>query len=452
MLFSRNSLCYVCEMAVFRTFLCLLWLLPGWLHAEAVRVQGVRLWQSPERVRVVLDLNGKPDYRLFTLKAPERVVVDLEAARLDADLKLPKNDWVTALRHGKRGHDGLRLVLDLNHPVRPKSFVLPPQQQYPHRLVLDLEPVSGTRAATRESVSKSTAKKVEEQGRDVLIAVDAGHGGEDAGAIGAKGTREKQVTLAIARELVRQINEQSGMRAFLVRKGDYYIPLKKRYQIARQRGADLFISIHADAFYNRKVKGSSVFVLSPKGASSEAARWLARKENDADLIGGVRLDEKDDLLATVLLDLSQSATRQASQEVAEGVLQALGRVNPLHTGHVEKANFVVLRSPDMPSVLVETAFISNPREEKRLKSARHQKRLAQAIIEGARNYFEKRPPAGTWFAQRRKVRTHVVSRGETLSGIAQQYRVPLGRLKQFNQLKTDRIAVGKVLKIPASNG
>ncbi len=438
-------------MAVFRLFLLLLCVLPGLLQAGEVQVQGVRLWQSPERVRVVFDLDGKPDYRLFTLKNPHRLVIDLQAARLQGALKLPKNDWVQGLRHGRRGQRGLRLVLDLRQAVRPKSFVLPPQQQYPHRLVLDLETGSQTADVPAQPVRKQSVPE-NASGREVLIAVDAGHGGEDAGAMGARGTKEKQVTLAIARELVRQIEQEPGMRAFLVRTGDYYIPLKKRYQLARQRGADLFISIHADAFYNRKVKGSSVFVLSPKGASSEAARWLARKENDADLIGGVRLDEKDDMLATVLLDLSQSATRQASQEVAEGVLGALGKVNPLHTGHVEKANFVVLRSPDMPSILVETAFISNPKEEKRLKSPGHQKKLAQAIIKGARSYFEQRPPAGTWFAQRRKVRTHVVSRGETLSAIAQQYQISLRKLKQYNRLKNDRIAVGEVLKIPAGNG
>ncbi len=441
---------YVLEMAVFRLGI---WLLIGFLgtvQAAAVQVQGVRLWQSPSSVRLVFDLDGRPEYRLFTLKSPDRVVVDLEQAELKTTTRLPDNDWVRALRSGRRGERGLRLVLDLDRPVRVKSFVLPPQENYPHRLVLDLERTGGPEAVAERRPEPTPSGN--ESAREVLIAVDAGHGGEDSGAVGAKGTKEKHVTLAIARELVRQIEAEPGMKAFLVRTGDYYVPLKKRYEIARKRGADLFVSIHADAFYNRRVKGSSVFVLSNKGASSEAARWLANRENKADLIGGVNLVEKDDMLATVLLDLSQSATRQASQEVAQGVLEALGKVNALHTGHVEKANFVVLRSPDMPSILVETAFISNPQEERKLTNPVHQKKLARAIIDGARRYFEQRPPAGTWFAQRRKARTHVVSRGETLSTIARRYRVSLQQLKRFNHLESDRIHVGAELKIPTGNG
>ncbi len=423
------------------------WLLSWCLSLQAaVAVQGVRLWQSPERVRVVFDLDGVPEYRVFSLSDPHRLVVDLQQARLKQSLRIPDNRWIQAIRHGKREGGGLRLVLDLKASVRPKSFVLPPQEQYPHRLVLDLEAHDRTR--------KVVPVQTHEEGRvrDVLIAVDAGHGGEDPGAVGARGTREKAVTLAIARELVRQIRAEPGMDAFLVRTGDYYIPLKQRYQKARERGADLFISIHADAFYNRKVKGSSVFVLSPKGASSEAARWLASRENNADLIGGVNLVERDDMLATVLLDLSQSAARQASVEVAEGVLQALGKVNTLHSGRVEKANFVVLRAPDMPSILVETAFISNPAEEKKLNSSKHRRKLARAIIEGARRYFLQRPPAGTWFAQRRNERTHVVSKGDTLSGIARRYRISLQALKRYNGLDSDRITVGARLKIPAARG
>jgi N-acetylmuramoyl-L-alanine amidase len=312
--------------------------------------------------------------------------------------------------------------------------------------------------------------------RQVVVAIDAGHGGKDQGAHGPGGTLEKNVTLAVARELAAQINRQPGMKAVLTRSSDFYIPLKQRYQIARENNADLFVSIHADSFTNDDARGSSVWVLSPRGKTSEAARWLADRENRADLIGGTTLDDKDDSLAKVLLDLQQGWAMQASDEVAGNVLKALGQLGPTHRGYVERANFVVLRSPDVPSILVETAFISNPAEERRLRDPAHQKKLAEAVMGGVKNYFESTPPPGTWFAAEAARRSgtqlasrknsaagksvagssavmrardvHKVGRGESLSSIARQYGVSVGALKNANQISSNTVRAGTTLTIP----
>ncbi|MDW8479318.1 MAG: N-acetylmuramoyl-L-alanine amidase [Xanthomonadales bacterium] len=286
----------------------------------------------------------------------------------------------------------------------------------------------------------------------MVIAIDAGHGGEDPGAIGPGGTREKDITLAVARALARRVDAEPGMRAVLIRDGDYYIPLRERYMRAREARADLFLSIHADAFHDARARGSSVYVLSPRGASSEAARWLAERENRSDLIGGVSLADKDEMLAAVLLDLSQGATLEASHRAASHLLRALGRVGRVHKRHVERAAFMVLRSPDVPSVLVETAFISNPAEERRLGERQHQERLAEAMLEGIRSHFAELPPPGTLLARRQEEppRRHVVQRGETLSGIARQHRVSVAALRAANGLSSDRVRAGAVLAIPRS--
>jgi N-acetylmuramoyl-L-alanine amidase len=307
--------------------------------------------------------------------------------------------------------------------------------------------------------------------RAVVVAIDPGHGGKDQGAHGPGGTLEKNVTLAVARDLAAEINRQPGMKAVLTRDGDYFIPLKQRYEIARQNNADLFVSIHADSFTSDDAKGSSVWVLSPRGKTSMAARWLADGQNRADLIGGISLDDKDDGLAKVLLDLQQGWAMQASGEVAGNVLKALAKLGPTHRGYVERANFVVLRSPDVPSILVETAFISNPAEERKLRDPGHQKQLATAVMGGVRSYFESTPPPGTWFAvqaaKRNGVRLastsavsaagdsvatqdrHKVGRGESLSSIARRYGVTIGALKSVNQMNSNTVHAGAVLTIPA---
>lgn len=416
--------------------------------AFAAEVSGLRVWASPEKTRAVLDLDRPTDYQLFTLKNPDRVVIDLKNARFSADVRLdPEHDGVIAgVRHGSPNKDTLRVVLDLESGVELKSFLLSPTGQYGHRLVVDLFD------GTRERVAEMTRVVASLQGgdRDVVVAIDAGHGGEDPGAIGKNRTREKDVVLQIARRLKNTIDAQPGMRAVLIRDGDYYLPLRARYEKARQQRADLFISVHADAFKKRSVKGSSVFVLSQRGASSEFARLVADTENAADLVGGVSLDDKDDLLASVLLDLSQSATRQASDRVAAEILASLNRSVTVHKPVIGRANFLVLKSPDVPSVLVETAFISNPTEEKRLTQREFQQTMADAITRGVRNYFYSSPPPGTWIASNRNGTRHVVSRGETLGGIANRYKVSLNTLRKANNLSGDTIHVGRELVIPVS--
>jgi len=279
--------------------------------------------------------------------------------------------------------------------------------------------------------------------RQIVIAIDAGHGGPDSGALGKGGTKEKTVVLAIAKRLAKLVNSEPGMRAYLTRDKDVFITLRQRIRRARNNNADMFISIHADAFKNTKARGASVFVLSERGASSEAAQLLADKENAADLAGGISLEDKDDLLASVLLDLSQTASLEASLEVANTVLSGLKRVGNVHKKHVESASFVVLKSPDIPSVLVETAFISNPAEERKLKTSSHQNKLARAMMSGIRSYFQRNPLPGSTVPQQ-----HTVSRGDTLSIIAQRYQVSMTQLKKTNDLKTSNIKIGQILLIP----
>jgi len=418
------------------------------VHAEALQVQSARLWAAPDSTRVVFDVSGPVEHRLFTLKNPNRLVIDLPNAVIDDKLKqtLTQGGIVKKLRSGPRNKKDLRLVLDLKGPVKPRSFVLKPNEQYGHRLVIDLFDAGAAGKSVPKKVKVSSKPK---QFRDLVIAIDAGHGGEDSGARGRKGTREKDVVLAIARRLATLVEKEPGMKPVLIRDGDYYVGLRKRIEKARKVRADLLISIHADAFRDRRVQGSSVYVISRRGASSEMARWLAARENAADLVGGVSLDDKDDLLAEVLLDLAQSATLEVSNQVADNVLAEMKHVGKMHKKRVQRAGFVVLKSPDIPSLLVETAFISNSSEEKRLKSSKHQQRVARAIMNGVRGYFVANPPVGTRLAKVDS-RKHVIRRGDTLSHIAQRYGVSMTTLRVRNQLRNDRLLVGKVLKIPST--
>jgi N-acetylmuramoyl-L-alanine amidase len=421
-------------------------LLAPWL--SAAQLDGLRLWTAPDHTRLVFDTSAPAEHKVFTLQNPDRLVIDFRAARPGPGFEPAglADKHLRGLRHAKRPDGSLRVVLDLNHAVRPKTFLLEPNASYGHRLVVDLYPVEATRELR---VAKSTQEIV--RSRDVVIAVDAGHGGEDPGASGSRyRTKEKHVTLQIAKRLKRLIDAQPGMRAELTRTGDYYLSLRKRIALAREHRADLFISIHADAFRDTRVRGSSVYVLSRRGASSEAARWLASKENASDLVGGVRLDDKDDVLASVLLDLSQSATQHASLGAADKVYRELGRIGKVHGRRVQQAGFVVLKSPDIPSILVETGFISNPNEEKSLRDPNHQERVATAIMQGVRRYFEQAPPPGTLLAERRDtVRKHVIERGDTLSEIAERYQVSLATLRRENGIRSaNRIRIGQVLVIP----
>ncbi len=310
-------------------------------------------------------------------------------------------------------------------------------------MVVDLYDKGDAREELKESI-KRAAPRDPSKLRDLIIAIDAGHGGEDPGTIGRKGTREKDVVLAIAKELNNLIKRERGMRPVMVRRGDYYVGLRKRTKIAREQRADLLVSIHADSFKDPRVRGSSVYVLSQNGASSEASRWLAEQENAADLVGGVSLDDKDDLLASVLLDLSQTATLSASTDVGTSVLKELGVFGKTHKRRVQRAGFMVLKSPDIPSILVETAYLSNPKEEKRLRTRAHQRKLAKAMAAGVRSYFARNAPRGTRLA----ARSHVIARGDTLAAIAGLYGVSLRDLRKVNTIKGSDIRVGQTLQIP----
>jgi N-acetylmuramoyl-L-alanine amidase len=362
--------------------------------ALAVDVRDVRLWASPDSTRVVLDLSGSAQHSLAVLQNPDRVVLDVAGARLAKGARTPTQGAgsVRQVRLARRPSGELRIVLDLSRPIQAKSFLTTPNAHYGYRLVIDL----GSAARSDKPIKVAHAPA---DARDLIIAVDAGHGGEDPGAIGQNGTREKDVVLAIARELALKISAEAGMRAVLTRNGDYFVPLRDRMRRARAQQADLFVSIHADSIRDRSIDGSSVYILSQRGATDEASRWLAERENASDLIGGVSLDDKDDVLASVLLDLSQSASLSASQVAAERVLQQLTRAGEVRKHEVQQARFVVLKSPDIPSMLVETAYISNPQEEQRLRTPAHQAKLAGAIHQGVRDYFYANPPAGTRIAQ-----------------------------------------------------
>jgi N-acetylmuramoyl-L-alanine amidase len=334
---------------------------------------------------------------LLILHTPERVVLDVSGARLGKSARSapPGAGAVKRVRMSRSPSGNLRLVLDLARPVQAKSFLSRPNAHYGYRLVVDLAGAP-SRAAADKPIK---VKHAPSDARDLIIAIDAGHGGEDPGAIGKNGTREKDVVLAIARDLALRINREAGMKAVLTRNGDYFVPLRDRMRRARAQQADLFVSIHADSAHDRSVDGSSVYILSQRGATDEASRWLAERENASDLIGGVSLDDKDDVLASVLLDLSQSASLNASQVAAERVLHQLTQAGQVRKHEVLQARFVVLKSPDIPSMLVETAYISNPQEEQRLRSPAHQAKLAAAIHQGVRDYFYANPPMGTRIAQ-----------------------------------------------------
>jgi len=349
---------------------------------------GIRISQSAEdHTRVVFDLSGDIEHDLFTLADPYRVVIDLHDTRKSEVLEISRQSTslMRGLRSASKNNGRLRVVLDLKGKARPRSFELKPDGKSGHRLVVDLHAteLSPTPIATSQQQRKQRKKRY-------VIALDPGHGGRDPGAIGKKGTREKDVALSVAKKLKTLINRTSGYRAILTREGDRFVSLRNRVKKAREAEADLFISLHADSFHSPNVKGASVYALSLSGASSEAARWIAKKENASDLIGGISLDDKDDLIASVLLDLSQSATIQDSLELGSDVLSHLGKVSRLNNKKVQQAGFAVLKAPDMPSILIETAFLSNPSEEKKLRNPKHQHKLAKAVFSGIRNHLKSR--------------------------------------------------------------
>lgn len=497
--------------------------------AQAATVKNVRIWRAEGYTRIVLDLDAPVRYNLVLASNPTRIILDVANSNLKASVaKLPLAlTPIEIVRPSVVNDTDVRLVFDLKHPVSPKSFLLKKLDDSDDRLVIDLHdapsaavassaaktsvssndkastsektPAKTSAADTSESANIETlmgdaASSAQAQntsatvGRTILIAVDAGHGGADSGALGPQNMREKDVTLSIARELIRIINAQPGYRASLTRTGDYFIPLQKRRDFARDMKADLFISVHADSFSNPSAYGASVFALSRKGATSEMARFLAQRENDSDLIGrvgGVSLEDKDPQLAGVLVDLSMTATVNSSLQVGSKVLNAISAIAPLHAKHVEQAGFIVLKSPDVPSILVETGFISNPAEAKKLATSEYRERMAQAIFKGVRQYFTQhpvapaQPPSGCCSAESARTesqpklssakkpiqtnsitksapakgnaieRKHLVMRGDTLTDIARKYGVSASRIKAANNMKTDTVKLGQTLKIPA---
>lgn len=474
------------------------------------KITSVRVWQAPDNTRLVFDLSGPIEHQLFTLQNPDRVVIDLAQADRTSGINLQnaKGGFITNVRSAPQGASGLRVVLDLSQPLQPKSFLLKPNAQYGHRLVIDLfqletavasvstpapapapspvatpsvppasqrapapkpapypgpvaQPTPAPTPSPAPAVASAPKPVTSSGGRDIVIAIDAGHGGDDPGASGPRGTREKDVVLQISRRLYSTLNAEKGIKAVLVRNGDYFLPLASRREIARKKHkADLFVSIHADAAHNRKARGASVFALSRSGATSTLARVLAEKENESDLIGGVSLDDKDEMLASVLADLAMEGSMEHSLKVGNMVLGEVGRHTPLHSRRVEQAGFAVLKSADIPSILVETGFISNPSEEANLRSEAHQTRLASAIGKGLIRYFDQHPPPGTWYANRKQGggsmvagdgREHRIEKGETLSHIAQRYQVSLTSLMRYNALNDPaNVRVGQVLRIPNS--
>ena len=396
--------------------------------AQAARGAGpsvlaVRVWPAADYTRVTLESDAAVKFSQFTVKNPERLVVDLEGVELNGVLeglagKIAGDDpYIKLLRAGRFKPGVVRLVMELKTEVAPQVFVLAPVGEYGHRLVLDiypsnpidpllallekreqlLGPDSGSSSPVKVEPQQAPGAEQKRSGKPVVdrlvtITLDPGHGGEDPGAVGRGGSHEKNVTLAVARRLKAKIDSEPNMRAVLTRDSDFFVPLHMRVQKARRVQSDLFVSIHADAFIKPDARGASVFVLSENGASSSAARWLANKENSADLIGGVNFGVKDPMLARTLLDLSQTATINDSLKLGKAVLGELGNVGNLHKATVEQAGFAVLKAPDIPSILVETAFISNPEEERRLNDEAYQDKIAEAVMSGIRKYFKLNPP------------------------------------------------------------
>lgn len=471
------------------TVLVLALTVPGMVLAG--NVENIRLWAAPDHSRLVFDLTSPTSAEVFRLDNPSRLVIDLGNSRMEASpeqLDL-SGSAISELRSGVRHGSDLRVVLDLSRDIRPRHFILPPNEQYGHRLVVDLEypgesavtdPIDPIEAMVREQEISAERAQAEARidgrepaptvqaaqtakphpRRDIIIAVDAGHGGEDPGAGGPGGTREKDVVLQMAKRLQRLVDGAEGFKAVMVRDSDYYVGLRQRTRIAREQKADFFVSIHADAFDSPRPHGSSVYALSQRGATSETAQWLAASENRSDLIGGVdgnlSLRDKDEVLRGVLLDLTMTATLNDSLTIGGQVLERMGRVNDLHKPRVEQAGFVVLKSPDIPSLLVETGFISNPQEERRLRDGNYQQRMMAAVFDGVRAHFQRNPPPSSLLAwQRDQGRStgsgeYRIQPGDTLSEIAARHSVSISQIRQANELNGDVIRVGQVLRIPRS--
>lgn len=424
----------------------LLALLPSAVFAASVKE--FRLWRAPDHTRVVLDLSAPVSHNVITLSNPDRIVVDIDSAKLAADTRgLDFQDSpITRIRTGVKNKNDLRVVLDLSAAVNPRSFLLKANQEYGNRLVIDLY--------DKKAAPKIIKHVNDKNQRDIIVAIDAGHGGEDPGASGPNRLREKHVVLAIAKELHYLFSKTRGYEPVMIRTGDYYVSLSKRRDLARESQADLMVSIHADAFKDHRAYGTSVYALSRRGASSAMAQVLAEDANNSDLVGGVSLKDKDDVLAGVLADLSMAASLDASLKVGLDVVKSMGSIARLHSSKVEQANFAVLRSPDVPSILVETGFISNPAEARKLSTRTYQRSMARAIYKGITGHFNRSPPPDTYLAWQKRNRgrevEYTIARGDTLSDIAQRYQVSVADIRRHNDLPSNVIRVGQKIRIPTS--
>lgn len=413
--------------------------------AAPVNVKDIRLSSQKGYVRLVFDLDRRVDHSIFSLSKPDRVVLDLKNTKMTHGMvdRVGANSMIRRIRSGVRNDADLRVVFDLQQAVKPRSFILGPSGKSGHRLVLDLHDQTAPTSKAEKAVTQKKAL------RDVIIAIDAGHGGRDPGATGKKGTKEKTITLQIAKRLETIINQQKGMKAVLTRKNDRFMRLRARIDKAREYHADMMISLHADSFPDPRARGSSVYALSVDGATSETAKLLAEKENAADLLfGDVDLAVEDEMVKEVLFDLSLTGTIQSSLDIGDEILRQIKNVNRVHKKQVQQAGFAVLKAPNIPSILLETAFISNPREEKNLKSSAHQKKVANAISKGVAKYFVRKAPPGTWLSA--SAAEYKVRSGDTLGSIAKKYNTSVEKLRARNAMHTSSLNAGQVLKIPVS--
>ncbi|AGH42504.1 N-acetylmuramoyl-L-alanine amidase [Paraglaciecola psychrophila] len=414
-------------------------------------IEGLRIWPSPNTTRLVFDLANTPEYSYFTLNNPQRLVIDIENTPKNFDFKKVANDskLVRKVRYSTaKNPKAVRVVIELNKKIDKNIFALPPTEPYGNRLVIVL---NAPESATQKIVlnSKSTTD------RDIIIVIDAGHGGEDPGSIGPSGSYEKNVTLGIAKLLQSLINKEKGMKALMTRTGDYYISPNKRPQLARKHKADMFVSIHADAFTTPQPRGASVWVLSMKRANTELGRWLERTERHSELLGGaaeiIQDTANERYLAQTFLDMSMDHSLTTSYDVSRDMIRHLGKVTKLHKKTPQGASFAVLTSPDIPSILVEMGFISNPQEEKNLNWSEYRQKLAQSVFNGLKQHFKGSPPDGSlWAKWKQEKRTHRVRSGESLSLLAQRYNVQISTLKKANNLNTDVVRIGQVLMIPST--
>ncbi len=405
-------------------------------------IDGIRLWPAPENTRIVFDVKQKPDYKFFTLSKPNRLVIDFTNTKNTVALKnLAVNDPRVKLFRSSINKGKTRLVLELTKSYQLTVFPLAPAGQYGHRLVIDLYD---------KNRSKKNVSKPKKSVGDIIIGIDAGHGGEDPGSIGGKGTYEKRVTLAIAKKLQKVINKEKGMKAVMIRSGDYYVNLNRRTSLARDKHVDFLVSIHADAFHTPGPSGASVWVVTKSRAESELSRWLVNREKKSELLGGgggVIKNTSDSHLALALADMSKEHSLGVSFGVANNVIKELKKITKMHKKTPQNGNFAVLKSSDIPSILVETGFISNHKEEKNLTWSKHQQRLANAIHAGIKNHFLAHPLTGSYFASV-GYKKHKVRSGESLSVLAKRYNISMSKLKSINKLKSDSLRIGQTLKIP----